>query len=192
MRTLIAFTHVSLDGYFVDANGDMSWAHKRDAEWNAFTQENARGGGGELVFGRITYDMMARFWPTPQAIQDMPVVADGMNRAPKVVFSRTLDRASWNNTRLVKGDPAAAIRKLKQEPGPGMVILGSGSIVSQLAPAGVIDEYQIVVNPVVLGKGRTMFEGIKGRLPLKRTSARTFGNGNVLLCYAPTPTDREK
>ena len=80
---------------------------------------------------------------------------------------------------------AAGIRKMKGEPGKDIVIFGSGSIVSQLAQEGLIDEYQIVVNPIVLGKGRTMFEGIKEKLNLKLTKTRTFGNGNVLLCYEP-------
>jgi dihydrofolate reductase len=115
----------------------------------------------------------------------MPAVAEGMNRMPKVVFSRTLSEASWNNTNLVKGDLATEMRKLKQEPGPDMVILGSGSIVSQLAQEGLIDEYQIVVNPIALGAGRTMFDGIKEKLRLKLTKSRAFNNGNVLLCYEP-------
>ncbi|MGH7600940.1 MAG: dihydrofolate reductase family protein, partial [bacterium] len=114
-----------------------------------------------------------------------PAVAAGMNSIPKLVFSRTLNEASWNNTKLVKGDIAAAIRKMKKESGPNMVILGSGGIVAQLAPEGLIDEYQIVVNPLVLGKGRTMFEDIKAKLPLKLIKTRAFGNGNVFLCYAP-------
>jgi dihydrofolate reductase len=182
VRKLIVFNQVSLDGYFVDAAGDMSWAHKNDPEWNAFASENASG-GGELVFGRITYEMMASFWPTPQATQIMPAVAKGMNQSPKIVFSRTLDRASWNNTRLIKGDIVAQMRELKKETGPGMVILGSGSIVSQLAQAGLIDEYQIVTNPIVLGGGRTMFAGVKQKLQLKLANSRTFKNGNVLLHY---------
>jgi dihydrofolate reductase len=162
----------------------MSWAHKQDAEWNEFVQGNASG-GGELVFGRITYEMMASFWPTPMAIKNLPVVAEAMNRMPKVVFSRTLDKASWNNTKLVKGDIAAETRKMKTEPGPDMVIFGSGSIISQLAQEGLIDEYQMVVNPIVIGKGKSMFDGLKEKLMLKRTKTRTFGNGNVLLCYEP-------
>jgi len=184
MRKLVVFNHVTLDGFFAGINGDMSWAHKDDAEWNAFAAENASG-GGQLIFGRITYELMAGFWPTPYAIENIPVVAERMNNLPKVVFSRTLDQASWNNTKLVKGDIAAEIRKMKKEPGEGMAILGSGSVVSQLAQEGLIDEYQIVVNPVVLGKGRTMFDGIKGKLTLKLTKTRAFGNGNVLLCYEP-------
>jgi len=186
MQKLAVFNHVSLDGYFVDANGDMSWAKAdhQDPEWNSFVAENASG-GGTLVFGRITYELMASFWPTPVAIENMPEVAERMNNLPKVVFSKTLDQASWNNTKLLKGDLAAEIRKLKQEPGEGMVILGSGSIVSQLAPEGLIDAYQIVTNPIVLGKGRTMFAGVKEKLALRLTKTRAFGNGNVLLCYEP-------
>lgn len=191
MRKLIVFNNVSLDGYFVDLNGDMSWAHNNDAEWNAFTAENA-GGSGELVFGRVTYDMMASFWFTPMAMEMMPEVAAGMNSMPKIVFSRTLNEASWNNTKLVKGDIAAAMRKLKQEPGPGMVILGSGSIVSQFAQEGLIDEYQIVVHPLALGKGRTLFEGVKEKLMLKLTKSRTFANGNVLLCYEPMKREEKQ
>ncbi|NUO02918.1 MAG: dihydrofolate reductase [Saprospiraceae bacterium] len=186
MRKLAVFNHVSLDGYFVDINGDMSWAKadQGDAEWNTFVSENASG-GGVLVFGRTTYDMMASFWPTPFAMENMPAVAEGMNRMPKVVFSRTLDQASWNNTKLVKGDPATEMRKMKSELGKDMVILGSGSIVSQLAQEGLIDEYQFVVNPIVLGKGRTLFDGLKEKLTLKLTRSRTFGNGKVFLCYEP-------
>ena len=184
MRKLIVFNNVTLDGYFADMNGDMSWAHKQDAEWKAFTQENASG-GGELLFGRITYELMESYWPTPYAIKNDPIVAEGMNNLPKVVFSRTLDRASWNNTKLVKSGIAAEIRKMKKEPGKDMVIFGSGNIISQLAHEGLIDEYQIVVHPVVLGKGRTMFDGIKKKLPLKLTRTRTFGNGNIFLCYEP-------
>ena len=115
----------------------------------------------------------------------MPAVAEGMNKLPKIVFSRTLKTASWQNTTLVNGDPVAHVRKLKSEPGPGIAILGSGSIVSQLAGAGLIDEYQIVVNPIVLGKGRTLFEGVQEKIGLKLVKSRAFGNGNVVLYYEP-------
>ncbi len=184
MRRLVVFNNVSLDGYFVDGNGDMSWAHggEQDAEWNAFVSGNARG-GGELLFGRKTYEMMASFWPTPMAAQMNPVVAERMNGMSKVVFSRTLDKASWSNTKLVKGDLVAEVRKMKNEPGQGMTIMGSGSIVAQLAQAGLVDEFQLVVNPIVLGRGRTMFEGIQEKLALKPTQTRTFGNGKVVMSY---------
>jgi dihydrofolate reductase len=186
MRKLVVFNQVSLDGYFVDNNGDMSWAHNtnKDEEWDAFVTANAQG-GGVLVFGRITYEMMAGYWPTPQALQNDPVVAERMNLLPKVVFSRTMDKASWSNTKLVKGGLAAEIRKLKNDSAIDLAVMGSGSIVSQLTQARLIDEYRIVMIPVVLGKGRTMFEGIQEKLSLKLKSARTFGNGNVLLTYDP-------
>ena len=186
MRRLIVFNNLSLDGYFTGANGDFSWAHSvsDDAEFSAFVAENAKG-GGELLFGRITYEMMASYWPTPAAMKDNPVVAEQMNARSKIVFSRTMDKAAWSNTRLVKSDLVAEVRKMKQQPGPGTAILGSGSIVAQLAPAGVIDEYQVVVLPVVLGQGRTMFEGITRPLNLQLTKTRTFRNGKVYLCYEP-------
>lgn len=189
MRKLIVFNHVSLDGYFTDANDSMSFAQNPipDAEWDAFVAGNA-GNGGVLVFGRITYDLMVSFWPTPMAAEQMPDVAERMNNLPKVVFSRTMEQASWNNTKLVKNDMPGAIRRMKQEDGENMVIFGSGSIVSQLAQEGLIDEYQFVVDPVILGKGRTMFEGLNEKLNLKLTNSRTFGNGNVLLWYEPYPT----
>jgi dihydrofolate reductase len=186
MARLTVFNSVTLDGYFTDPKGDMSWAHAGadDPEWTSFVADNASG-GGVLLFGRITYDMMKSYWPTPQAAKDAPVVAEQMNKLPKVVFSRTMDKATWNNTKLVKGDIAEEVRKLKEDSRSGLVIMGSGSIVSQLAPHGVIDEYQIIVNPVVLGSGRTMFENLRKKLDMKLTKTRAFRNGKVLLCYAP-------
>jgi len=183
MRKLMVFNNITLDGYFTDSNNDMSWAHKNaDEEWNKFTSENASG-GGVLLFGRKTYDLMASFWPTEQARQMMPEVAEGMNNLPKVVFSRTMDKATWNNTKLVKDDIVEAVRQMKNEPGDNMVIMGSGTIVSQLTEVRLIDEYQFIVHPLVLGSGRTLFEGVKDQVPLKRTNSRTFGNGNVVLTY---------
>lgn len=188
MRKLIVFNNITLDGYFTGASGDFSWAHgaahSDDREFNEFVAGNASG-GGQLLFGRITYEMMASYWPTPAAMQSDPEVAEGMNGMSKVVFSRTLAEATWNNTRLVKSDIAAAVRKMKSEAGPGMAILGSGSIVAQLASEDLIDEYQFVVCPVVLGAGRTMFEGVKKRLDLKLTESRTFKNGKVFLRHEP-------
>lgn len=184
MRKLAVFNHVSLDGYFVDGNGSMQWAKmdSNDAEWNAFVAENAKG-KGPLVFGRVTYELMASYWPTPLAATHDAVVAERMNQLPKVVFSRKLDQVSWSNTKLAKGDLATEILKMKKESGDGMVILGSGSIVSQLAQEGLIDEYQMVVDPVVLGNGRTMFDGVTEKLSLKLTRSRTFANGKVFLSY---------
>jgi dihydrofolate reductase len=177
---------LSLDGYFTGMKGDLSWAHVdgKDAEWRAFVEGNARG-GGVVLFGRITYELMVSYWPTQSAIQNDPIIAKQMNDLPKVVFSRTLDKVSWKNTRLVKGNVGAEVRKMKEESGEGMAILGSGSIVSQLAQEGLIDEYQFVVFPIVIGEGRRVFDGLKEKLKLKLTRTRAFSNGNVLLCYEP-------
>jgi dihydrofolate reductase len=184
MRKLTVFNNVSLDGYFVDRAGDMSWAHKQDDEWAEFTTSNASG-DAVLVFGRVTYEMMASFWPTPQAAQTMPEVAERMNSLPKIVFSRTLESASWQNTTLITNDIVGAMRRLKAERGADLVIFGSGTIVAQFTDAHLIDEYQVVVNPLVLGAGRTMFDGVRDRLGLQLTRTRAFKNGNVVLWYAP-------
>jgi dihydrofolate reductase len=185
MRKLVAFNAVTLDGYFTGSGGDFRWAHEGDdPEFSAFVAENARG-GGELMFGRITYELMVAYWPTAMAMKNDPIVAERMNQMPKIVFSRTLTQASWSNTRVINADLVDQVRQIKNSSGEGIAILGSGSIVAQLAPHGLIDEYQIVVNPVILGSGRTMFEGVKARLDLKLTSSRSFRNGKVFLCYAP-------
>ena len=187
MQQLVCFANISVDGYFAASDGDISWAHKDklDEEWNAFVEGNASG-GETLVFGRVTYDMMAGYWPTPFAKANDPVVADRMNAMRKIVFSRTLSGVTWRNTVVMKDDLVATIRKLKLEPGEKMAILGSGSIVSQLLQEGLIDEIQLVVNPVVLGSGRQLFADLRGKLNLRLLSSRTFGNGNVLIRYAPT------
>ena len=184
MRTLSVFNSISLDGYFVDSKGDMSWAHNPDPEFQSFTEGNAKG-GGLLVMGRITYDLMKGYWPSPMAMKSDPVVAERMNALPKLVFSRTLGEATWSNTRLVKGGLAAELRNLKKENGPDMVIMGSGSIVAQIAGEGLVDEYQLVVVPVILGGGRTLFEGVGERIGLRLAGSRSFPNGNLFLRYVP-------
>src|SRR5262245_14485193 len=153
---------ISLDGYFSDARGDISFAHKppEDVEWHRFVTENASG-GGVLVFGRTTYDMMASWWPTPAAAKAMPDVAAQMNALPKIVFSRRLKSVEWSNTTLVSDDLVGNTRRMKGEPGPDMTILGSGSIVTQLAAAGLVDVIQVVVNPVALGGGKSFLAGLQ-------------------------------
>jgi dihydrofolate reductase len=184
MPKLTVFNSVSLDGYFTGAGGDLSWAHNvpQDAEWDAFVNGNA-GGEGPLLFGRITYDLMAAFWPTPAAAQQMPEVAAGMNRLPKFVCSRSIKTSPWQNTTVLSGDLVTEVQQLKRQPGGDITILGSGTIVAQLTQAGLVDSYQFVVVPVVLGAGRTMFEGVTSRPGLKPVKTRTFGNGNVVWWY---------
>lgn len=187
MRRLIVFNHISIDGCFTDGNAQFAWAKhgNDDPEYAAFVAQNASG-DGHLIFGRVTYELMAGYWPTPIAEQHMAEVARGMNNMRKTVFSRTLDKVSWNNTQLIhpaNDDLAAEVRRLKEQDGPDMAILGSGSLVAQLASTGLIDEYQLVVNPVALGRGRSLFENIPNLLSLKLASSRTFKNGKEYLSY---------
>lgn len=183
MRKLTVFNLMTLDGYIAGENGDISW-HNVDDEFQELANA-ASNSGNTLLFGRVTYDLMAGFWPTPEALKADSIVAAGINKSEKIVFSRTLKTADWNNTRLVKDDMLGEVRRLKHGSGKDLTVLGSGSIVSQLAQAGLIDEYDVLLNPVIIGKGRTMFEGLTKRLALKLIETRQFGNGNMLLKYEP-------
>jgi dihydrofolate reductase len=169
-RKLKAFMEISIDGYYCDLLGDMSFAHKSpdDDEWKEFVVGNASG-EGLLLFGRRTHEIMAAWWPTPKAAKTMPEVAKRMNARPKIVFSRTMNSVNWSNTTLVKNDLVDTVRIMKNEKGPDMTILGSGSIVKQLAEAGLIDTFQIVVNPVALGAGKSLFSGLTQQLDLVLT-----------------------
>jgi dihydrofolate reductase len=180
MRKLRVFESISVDGYFTDAGGDMSWAHAaEDAEFGAWVSGNA-GSGGELLFGRKTYQMMEAYWPTPLAAQQMPAVAKGMNAAKKYVASTTI-RPTWNNTHLLAGDLLEAVRALKKSNGPEITVLGSGRVAASLGEAGLVDEYQFVIVPVALGSGRSVFT--KGR-SLRLVTERAFRGGNVVVTYA--------
>ncbi len=183
LRRIIFQNMVSVDGFFEGPNQDISW-HNVDAEFNetanAFLQTVDL-----LLFGRKTYELMANYWPKPEALRDDPVIAAHMNRLPKVVASRTLKKVDWNNSKLIKGNVVEEIRKLKQAPGKDIAIFGSVELAKTLIPAGLIDEYRIMVNPVALGKGRPVFDGLSNRLKLKLVDSRTFQNGNVMLCYRP-------
>jgi dihydrofolate reductase len=181
MRKLGVFNFISLDGCFKGPEGDISW-HRQDAEGSGYAAEMLKA-ESTLLFGRVTYELMAGYWPTPEAILSQPTVAEGMNRAEKIVFSRTLNTVDWHNTRLVKSNIADEIRKMKQMEGNDMTLLGSGSIVTQFAEEGLIDEFRIMVDPVVLGGGTQIFKGISHRLDLRHTATRVFNNGNVLLSY---------
>src|SRR5262245_53325298 len=110
MRKLTVFNNVTVDGYFTDKKSDMSWAHagSDDPEFREFTANNARG-GGPLLLGRVTYDLLASYWPSPEALKNNREVADGINKAPKFVFSRTLKNPSWNNTMVISGDPVSEV-----------------------------------------------------------------------------------
>lgn len=189
MRRIHMFNLMTLDGFFEGANHDISW-HNVDEEFNEYAINEMFPSSDLLLFGRVTYELMAGFWPTAEAKRDDPIVAERMNSSAKIVFSRTLKKAEWNNTRLVSGNMEEEIKKLKAQPGKDMALMGSGTIVSQLAQRGLIDEYRIMVNPVILGQGTPLFKEIRDRLNLKLLRTQTFRNGNVLLCYEPAGKER--
>jgi dihydrofolate reductase len=188
LRKVIFQMMVSLDGYFEGPNREIDW-HVVDGEFNDYADEFLRS-VDILVFGRVTYQLMAGYWPTPDAIKNDPIIAERMNSLSKIVFSRTLQKVEWQNTRLVKGDVAREIAKLKQQPGKNIAIFGSSDLTVSLIELGLIDEYRIMVNPVVLGHGKPLFKGITNRLNLKLIGVRTFGSGVVTLTYRP-PVENE-
>ena len=171
---------MTLDGFFEGPMQDISW-HNVNSEFNEFAIAQLDE-IDTLLFGRVTYQMMASYWPIPEAIKNDPVVAGQMNSLSKMVFSKTLDKAEWNNTRLVKADIAKEVLKQKQQSGKDIAIFGSANLMSTLIEADLIDEHRVMVNPVILGVGTPLFR-TKDKLNLKPINTRTFGNGNVLLCY---------
>jgi dihydrofolate reductase len=174
---------VTLDGFFEGPNQDISW-HNVGEEFNEFAIEQLKG-VDTLLFGRVTYEGMASFWPTRFAKENDPVVAGLMNSTPKIVFSRTLERADWENTRLVKENVAEEVSQLKQQPGKDIAIFGSANLTASLLQMGLVDELRLMVNPIILGSGTPVFKGVHEKLNLKLLRAQTFRSGNVLLCYQP-------
>ncbi len=186
MRKVLFFMLVTLDGYIEGPGQDIDW-HNVDEEFNTFAVEQLNS-VDTLLFGRVTYAGMASYWPTPEAMANDPQVAEAMNSKSKIVFSRTLGTADWANTRLIKDNIAEEVLKLKQAPGQDMIVFGSSNLAASFADMALIDEYRIMVCPVVLGAGTPLFRGIQERLRLKLLKTRVFGNGNVLHYYAPERT----
>ncbi|SMO36962.1 dihydrofolate reductase family protein [Solitalea koreensis] len=183
MRKLTVFNFATLNGFFKGVQEDISW-HKHGGEENAYAAEMLKK-GNILLFGRITYELMASYWPTPHAMENDPAVAKGMNDADKIVFSRTLQIADWANTSIIKDNIFEEVKKMKKLPGKDMTILGSGSILTQFAEQHLIDEYQIMIDPIVIGEGTPLFKNIQHPVDLKLISSKTFNSGIVLLCYQP-------
>lgn len=183
MATLSIFNFISLDGFYKDAGNGISWHRHGGPQETSFASNNANG-GNILLFGRKTYEMMAAFWPTDAAAASMPGVAAGMNAAEKIVFSKTLEKADWKGTRIIRDNLETEIRKLKQGD-RNMTVLGSGSIVTQLATLNLIDEYGIFLDPVALGAGTSIFHGINKQLDLRLKNHQVFENGAIYLQYVP-------
>jgi dihydrofolate reductase len=185
MRTLASFIVTSLDGFYEGPNGEFDWLVP-DEEFNNFAVRQLDE-ADTLGFGRATYDHMAAWWPTEQAQINDPAITSRMNTKPKLVFSTTLEKAGWSNTTIIAGEAVEQIETVKAAPGGELLVLGSTHLTADFAAAGVLDELRIMVCPIVIGQGRSLFEGLKGRLALKLARIRQFDSGNVLLIYRPTP-----
>jgi len=179
MRRLVVWNMMTLDGYF---EGPKPW----EIDWHEyvwgdelerFSLDQGRE-VGTLLFGRKTYEGMAAYWSTATG-----EIAEFMNSVPKVVFSNTLKTAEWSNTRLVKGSAAGKVARLKEDSGKDLFIFGSANLAGSLTKAGLIDEYRIGLNPLVLGRGTPMFKPSDERLRLKLAEARPMKSGVVLLRY---------
>ncbi len=183
MRKLIMLNRISLDGFFAGPNGEIDWfIHDPEVDEAAHQMMHA----DTLLFGRLTYDMFFGYWPhvagDPNASAGDLALAAELSQMTKVVFSRTLKEVTWANSRLSNRDLADEVRELKRGPGAEITIFGSGTLVHQLAGAGLIDGYLIIVTPVIIGTGKPLFRNT-GKYDLRLLDARSFGSGNVLLHY---------
>ncbi|HMF33409.1 MAG TPA: dihydrofolate reductase family protein [Candidatus Lokiarchaeia archaeon] len=183
MRQLFLFMMVSIDGYFETGPNGLDW-HNVDEEFNAFAHEQDST-VDTILFGRKTYEMMVRFWPTPEAENVDPETATFMNETQKIVVSHAPFTAEWNNTTVISKNIVNQVKKLKDQPGNDIAILGSNELCVTLMEAGMVDEFRIMVNPIALGKGNSLFTGLTEKVKLKLLWTRDFASGNILLCYAP-------
>jgi dihydrofolate reductase len=187
MGKITVFNFVSIDGCYAGPHGEIDWfkAVPPDAEFERYTHEAARG-EGTLIWGRITYDMMHSFWPTPEAIKNDPAMAKVVNERPKVVFSKSLtsveEGPNWRNVSLFREINPDDIQKLRAH--GDMTILGSGSIIRQFASLGLIDRFTLITVPIILGKGKSLFDGVS-QLNLNLLESRAFKNGLTLQRYEP-------
>jgi dihydrofolate reductase len=186
MRKIIVSNLITLDGLFAGPNGEIDWFVTGDDFFDDTPAVFERI--DTMLFGRVTYEGMLSYWTSAEGIAANPDIAEQMNTTAKVVFSRTLNKVEWgkwDNARLAQGEIGAAVAKLKQETGKDMIIYGSGTIVSQLTQLGLIDEYWLFLNPLILGRGKPEFSGITRQVRLKLTGMKVFKSGVVRLMYEP-------
>jgi dihydrofolate reductase len=191
MRRLVADTIMSLDGYFTGPNNEIDWFEFEDDEqaWSVDILRKA----DTTIYGRVTYEEFRQFWPTPRAKTSGfdPYIVSSLNEFPKYVFSKSLQDAAWKPSVIVRENPAEAIRKMKNEPGKDMVIVGSGTLVAALAREDLIDEFRIRIRPIILGSGRMLFEDRNRRHPLKFVSVKSFKAGVIGVHYElPDTTEK--
>ena len=181
MGRLIMWNLVTLDGYFEGPNRDLSWhLDLWGEELEKFSIEQLDVAGA-LVFGRVTYDLMAAHWPT----EEPGVVADYMNGLPKVVFSRSQRQGAWTNTRFPSGDAVAEVARLKRDMSKDIFLFGSADLAAGLLAAGLFDEIRLCLSPHLLGSGTPLFRGAAERKKLDLIDARPLSVGAVILRYRP-------
>ena len=181
MRKIIAFNFISLDGFFEGPNKELDW-HLVDTEFHEFAIDQLNE-VDTILFGRVTYQMMEAHWTSSHASLTDPIITGLMYSKSKIIFSRTIDKADWENSRLIKENITEELIKMKYQVGKDMIILGSGSIICLFAELGLIDEYRIMINPVILGMGNLLFKEANEKHKLKLIKSRIFNSGNVLLFY---------
>lgn len=183
MRKIIACEWLSLDGFFSGINGETDWFYW-DKEIESYFK-NFQRGIDTLLFGRVTYDIMKAYWPTDAAASEDPSITSHLNDSKKIVYSKAGVGADWNNTEVKQAIVPGEIITLKQEAGKDIVIYGSGSIISQLTSLGMIDEYLLAMNPMILGKGKPLFQQQEKPLHWQLTESHSFTNGLIILRYKP-------
>lgn len=185
MRKVVLFMHLSLDGFAAGPNGELDWI-SYDEELEKYG-EGVVSTVGSPLYGRVTYQLMESYWPTvltnPSATEHEVAHARWLENVEKIVFSKSLDKVEWHNTRLIKDNIPAEISKLKQQPGKDLVIFGSPSLAQTFMQLGLIDAYRLTVTPVVLGSGIPLFKDVKNRIDLKLLETKTFNSGVVTLHY---------
>jgi len=186
MRKLVLFMHVSLDGFAADANSGLDWI-SYDSELQQYA-DGIVATVGSPVYGRVTYELMAGYWPgvlaDPAESEHSKAHAQWVDKATKIVFSRTMEKADWNNTIVINNNIAEEINKLKQQPGKDLVIFGSPGLAHSFMELDLIDEYQLTLNPVLLGKGIPVYQNIERKTNLKLVKATPLKSGVVGLHYA--------
>ena len=180
MRKLILFNMITADGYFEGQDADISW-HKVDKEVNEFIIEQMKT-TDTLLFGRKTFEVMENYWPTEEAIAEDPITAELMSSYLKIVFSTVREKSEWENTKFFNRNLTGEIKKLKGQEGKSIFISGSADLCRTLIKDNLIDEFRLMINPVILGKGDPFFYS---KINLQLLKVKVFGNGNVLLCYQP-------
>jgi dihydrofolate reductase len=178
MRKIVMWNMITLDGFFSDPGGDLGWFVFDDelGKYIDDTQDEA----DTILFGRKTYQMMADYWPSTEG-----TIAQFMNSVEKIVVSKTLDRADWNNASLVKDKVPEEMAKLKHLKGKDIRLIGSADLASTLIEHDLIDEYRLAINPVVLGSGIPLFKQSVRKLDLKLLQSQTLKSGVAILHYAP-------